>query len=376
MSLAIQPIRTSRDLESFIRLPWRLYHDDSNWTPPLLTSERKLFDRTLNPFWKHAEAEHFLARRNGRIVGRISAIVNRTHNELHGEKTGFWGFYECERDAEASLALFRAAEEWMRSRGMERSLGPANPSINDTAGLLIDGFKWPAFVLMTYNPRHYVEQVEAAGYGKAMDLWAYILLHKELVREKIDRVANEVAARAEVTIRNVEMKHFERELRLINEIYNDAWEKNWGFVPMTEDEIRFVAEDMKSIVLPELVYFAYYRGEPVAFSLAVPDINHLLRKCKGRLFPFGWFYFLKFNIRKIPTFRVIALGVRKKYQHLGMGTLFYKRYFDEGLRLGYKAAEMSWILEVNEPMNKPLQNMGGKPYKTYRMYDKRLEVGS
>jgi GNAT superfamily N-acetyltransferase len=370
--MEIAPVTDPRDLEAFIRLPFRLYAQDTNWVPPLLSAERKMLDPKRNPFFEHAEARHFLARQDGRIVGRISAIVNRAHNEFHNEKTGWWGYFECENDTAAARALFDAAAAWLREKGMTRLLGPANPSLNDPSGLLVDGFKWSPFVLMTYNPGYYVKLVEEAGFVKAMDLWAYILLATELVREKIDRVAQAVQGRSEVKIRTIELGRFEAELEVIKDIYNNAWEKNWGFVPMTEAEIRFTADDLKAILIPELAFIAEIGGKPVGFAFALPDINHALKKCKGSLFPFGWFYFLKFNLRKIPTFRLVALGVKREFQHLGIGTLFYQKFMVDGMRMGYKAAELSWILEVNQLMNRPIQQMGGKPYKTYRMYERAI----
>ncbi|MBI2931126.1 MAG: GNAT family N-acetyltransferase [Planctomycetes bacterium] len=368
----VYPVRSSRDLDIFIRLPWTLYRGDPNWVPPLIASERKLLDRARNPFWSRAESEHFLAWRDDICVGRISAIVNHPHNEAHGEKSGWFGFFESEQNPRTVKALLETAEGWLRSKGMTRILGPANPSLNDTAGMLVEGFKWSPFVLMTYNPPHYPALVEACGYTKAMDLFAYIMIQNDLVREKIDRVAGEVQARKEVQIRMVDLSRFEEELRLVMDIYNDAWLKNWGFVPMTEAEIRFVADDMRSIVLPEFVYFAYYKGEPVGFSLALPDINHALKRANGRLFPFGWFYFLRPSLRRIPAIRIVALGVKRNFHHLGIGTLFYKKYMEEGLKRGYKAAELSWILENNDLMNRPVQQMGAKPYKKYRIYEKGL----
>jgi GNAT superfamily N-acetyltransferase len=339
-----------------------------------LSSEKKILDPARNPFWKNAEAAHFLARRDGRPVGRISAVVNRRHNEIHGEKTGFWGYFESENDADLAGALFDRAGAWLKERGMTKMLGPANPSLNDPCGLLVDGFKWSPFVLMTYNPLYYVKLVEGAGFTKAMDLWAYILLHNELVREKIDRVAGAVKDRNDVTLRQIRLSRLDEELEIVKEIYNDAWEKNWGFVPLTDEEIRFVAEDFKAILLPEFAYIAEVKGRPVGFSFALPDINQILRrKCRnGTLWPFGWFYFLRFNLRKIPTLRLVALGVRREHQHSGIGTLFYQKYMEEGLKRGYKAAELSWVLEVNELMNRPIQQMGGKPYKTYRLYERPL----
>jgi GNAT superfamily N-acetyltransferase len=364
------PVTTARQLDDFIRLPFALYRGDSNWVPPLVASERKMMDPKQNPFYDHAEAAHFLAEKDGRLVGRISAIVNRTHNEIHSEKTGFWGYFESENEPSTAAALFDGAGAWLKERGMTRMLGPANPSLNDPCGLLVDGFKWSPFVLMTYNPGFYVKLVEAAGFTKAMDLWAYILLHNELVRDKIDRVANAVKDRSKVTMRFFDPSRFEAELEIVQEIYNDAWEKNWGFVPMTEDEIRFAADDMKAILLPEMAYFAEVDGKPIGFAFALPDINHVLKKCKGSLFPFGWYYFLKFNLRKIPTCRIVALGVKRAWQHAGIGTLFYQKFMEEGLKRGYKAGELSWVLETNDLMNRPIQQMGGKPYKVYRMYER------
>lgn len=368
----VVPVTTARQLDDFIRLPFRLYEGDSNFVPPLVSSERKMLDPKRNPFYRHAEAAHFLAEKDGRLAGRISAIVNRAHNEIHGEQTGFWGYFDCENDDGTARALFDRAGAWLREKGMTRMLGPANPSLNDPCGLLVDGFKWSPFVLMTYNPGFYVRLVEEAGFRKAMDLWAYILLHNELVRDKIDRVANAVQGRNQVSIRFVNLRRFEAELGIIKDIYNNAWEKNWGFVPMTEDEIHFTAGDLRSIVLPELAYIAEIEGRPVGFAFALPDINHALKKCKGSLFPFGWFYFLRSNLRKIPTCRIVALGVRREFQHMGIGTLFYQKFMEEGLKRGYKAGELSWVLETNDLMNRPIQQMGGRPYKTYRLYERAL----
>ncbi len=372
MPVTLVPVATAKQLDTFIRLPFRLYKDDTCWVPPLIGSEKKMMDPRRNPFYQHAEAAHWLAEKDGRVAGRVSAILNRAHNEFHHEKTGWWGYFESENDPEVSGALFDTAGAWLRERGMTRMLGPANPSLGDPCGLLVDGFKWSPFVLMTYNPRYYPALVEQAGFRKAMDLWAYLILHTDVVKGRIDRVAAAVAERAEVTIRNVDLSRFKDELAIIQDIYNDAWEKNWGFVPATQAEIDFTAAEMKAILLPEFAYIAEVKGRPVGFAFALPDINHALKRCKGSLLPFGWFYFLKRNLRKIPTFRVVALGVRREYHRSGLGTLFYQKFMDEGMARGYKAAEMSWILEVNDLMNRPIRQMGGRPYKTYRLYERPL----
>ncbi len=368
----VLPVTDARGLDAFVRLPFRLYAQDHNWVPPLVSAEKKTLDPGRNPFWKHAEAAHFLAEKDGRIAGRVSAIVNHAHNQFHQEKTGFWGYFESEDDPEVAGALFDRAGAWLKERGQERMRGPVNPSMNDPCGLLVDGFKWSPFVLMTYNPPSYVRLVEGACFRKAMDLWAYIILHTDLVREKIDRVASQVKDRKEVSIREIRPSRLREELAIVKEIYNNAWEKLWGFVPMTDEEIEYAAGDFKAILLPELAYIAEMKGRPIAFSFALPDINHLLKRCKGSLWPFGWFSFLRFNLRKIPTLRLVALGVRREFHHMGIGTLFYQKYMDEGLKRGYKAAELSWVLEANELMNRPLQQMGARPYKSYRIYERAL----
>ena len=372
----IVPVATPAQLDAFIRLPFRLYADDSNFVPPLVSSEKKMMDPKRNSFYEHSEAAHFLAEKDGRIAGRISAILNRAHNEFHQDTTGFWGYFESENDDEVARALFDRAGAWLKERGMTKMLGPANPSLNDPCGLLVGpeaAFKWSPFVLMTYNPGFYVKLVEGAGFTKAMDLLAYLLLQTELVREKIDRVAARVQDRSEVRIRYVDLSQMEKELAVIREVYNDAWEKNWGFVPMTDAEMRFTADDMKAILLPEFAYIAEIAGKPVGFAFALPDINHALKKCKGSLLPFGWWRLLKFNLRKIPTVRLVALGVKKAYRTRGIGTLFYQKFIEEGLKRGYTAGELSWVLETNDLMNRPIRLMGaGDPYKIYRLYERPL----
>ena len=372
MTLEISPVRGARDLEAFIRLPETLYRNDPTFIPMLRSSERKMLDPTRNPFYRHAEAEHYLARRDGRLVGRASAIRNQGHEEFHKEKTGFFGYFDAENDPEAARALLGSVEEWLRARGLERVRGPVNPSTNDPCGTLVEGFKWPPFILMTGNPPYTPGLIEGAGYARAKDLLAYYILRTEAIHEKIRRIAAEVKNRGDVTVRAFDLSDFERELNLVMEIYNDAWSRNWGFIPMTPEEIRFAADDLKAIVLPELSYFAFLAGKPVGFSFALPDINHSLKRAKGRLWPFGWFWFLKPMLRKIPTFRILALGVRKEHQQLGIGTLFYERYMDVAKERNLHGAELSWILEDNELMNRPLRHMGARPYKKYRLYEKSL----
>jgi GNAT superfamily N-acetyltransferase len=370
--MKISAVTNLRDMDRFIRLPWALYAGDPHWVPPLVDAERKMLDPKRNPFFQRTDACHFLASNGNGPVGRISALVNRGHNEFHGEKTGFWGYFECPNDPEVARALFGAAETWAKERGMTRMRGPVNPSMNDPCGLLVDGFDSSPYVLMTYNPRYYPKLVEDQGYAKSMDLLAYWLDDVALLRDKIDRVAQRVRERANVRVRSVDLSRFDAELAIVKDIYNNGWEKTWGFLPMTDAEIQFTANDLKSIILPEYAYIAEVDGKPVGFSLALPDINRVLKKANGSLLPFSWWGFLKFNLRKIPTIRLFALGVKRDYQHLGLGPLFYQKYIEEGLKRGVRMGELSWILENNDLMNRPIQRMGGKVYKTYRMYDRAL----
>ena len=372
MTLEITPVRGARDLEAFIRLPESLYKNDPTFIPMLRSSERKMLDPKRNPFYQRTESRHFLLSNDRGPIGRISAFVNRGHNEFHGEKTGFWGYFECPNDPQAAQLLLGAAEAWVRQLGMNRIRGPVNPSMNDPCGLLVEGFDSCPYVLMTYNPKYYGDLVEGQGHRKSMDLLAYHLDDVSLLREKIDRVAQRVRERADIRIRPVDLSRFDDELAIVKDVYNNGWEKTWGFLPMTDAEIQFTANDLKAIILPEYAYIAEIDRKPVGFSLALPDINHVLKKANGSLLPFSWWGFLKFNLRKIPTFRLFALGVKREYQQLGLGPLFYQKYIEEGLKRGIRSAELSWILENNDLMNRPIQRMGGKVYKKYRMYDRSL----
>jgi GNAT superfamily N-acetyltransferase len=372
VNLHVTQASSSADMEAFIRLPFEIYRHDPCWVPPLMSSERKMLDPTRNPFYQHAQARHFLARQDGCIVGRISAIVNHRHNQVQKDRTGFWGYFESVNNPDVSGALFRAADDWLKDQSMDRILGPVNPSINDPCGLLIEGFGLPPYVLMTYNPDYYPPLVHHAGYQQSMDLLAWTLSHTQLDRRKIDRVAQAVERHWKAVLRPLDLTRFESELKIIQEIYNDGWQDNWGFVPMTDQEVRFMAKELRPILLPEFASIVEIEGRPVGFAFALPDINRALKKCNGSLFPFGWRHFLRFNLRKIKTLRIVALGVRRRYHRAGIGALFYKHFFDTGLRFGYRHAELGWTLKTNELINGIISLMGASPYKTYRIYQKKL----
>lgn len=372
-SLEIRAIKSSKEMMDFIKFPWKIYANDPNWVPPLIMDRKKFLDREKNPFFKDNPSEFYLAYRNGEIVGRIAAIINHQHNKFHNDKTGFFGFLEAVNDREVFEALLNTAKDWLKERDYDLMMGPMNPSTNDEAGFLIDGFESPPYFMMTHNPPYYVEIMESLGYQKSKDLYAYYI-DQNIVKlsEKLNRVGDRIRKEIPITIRCVDLKKFDQELELIRTIYNDAWARNWGFVPMTPAEFDFIANDFKKIIDPGLVLIGEYKGEAVGFLLAMPDYNRVFKKIpNGRLFPFGLFTFL-LNKKKINTMRVITLGIKQKYQPLGLGALFYIEIVQRGIKLGYFSAEMSWVLEDNESMNKGAKLLGGRIHKTYRIYETPL----
>jgi hypothetical protein len=337
-----------------------------------------MLDRTKHPFHQHGEVEYFLARRResgpdgraGEVVGRIAAVINHLHNEFHQEKTGFFGFFETMPDPLISASLLQAASDWLGERGMERMRGPASFSSNEEFGLLVDGFDSAPMVLMPYNPAYYADHLESHGFSKAKDLLAFYL-KDEVAPDRVLRLAERLAARSSVKVRFFEKKRFVEEVQLVRDIYNLAWEKNWGFVPMTDAEIDHMAASLKHVIDPRLILFAEIEGKPIGFALALPDLNQALAKANGRLFPFGLIRIL-LESRRIHRVRVLTLGILPEYRRLGADLLLYALLYSDGVRRGYHAGEFSWILEDNELMKKPLQALGATVYKTYRVYDRSI----
>lgn len=366
----IVPVDSRKRLKQFIMLPWKLYRNDPNWVPPLILDMKNLLNKKKNPFFLHSEADYFLAVRDGEVVGRIAAILNNNHNAYHNEKTGFFGFFECIDDTEIAAALLQTAEQWVRARSQERIRGPMNFSTNDTCGLLIEGFDTPPFILMPHNPPYYKDLLEQAGYEKVQDLLAYRMYKEQGMNPRIRKIAQLAREHEGVTVRTLNMKRFDEELERVKRIYNDAWSRNWGFVPLTDAEINHLAKELKPVIDPDLVLFAEIDGEAVAFSLALPDYNQVLIRLNGRLLPFGIFKLLYYR-RKIDAVRVFTLGVMQKYQKSrGIGPLLYEETFVRGTAKGYRWGEFSWILESNKLMNSALQLMGAQIYKRYRIFEK------
>lgn len=372
--LRVRELAPGESRKPFIDLAWRVNRRDPHWVPPLRMVMEKTLDPKRHPFYEHAEVALFLAERGGEPVGRVAAIHNRAHNEHHGDRVGFFGFFECDDDAEAAAALLEAAGGWLKARGLETMRGPMNLSTNEEAaspGILIDGFDTPPTVAMSHNPPYYQRLLEGAGMERSKDLLAYHFPRPH-VPERLARGAEALIRRYKVTIRTLDVKRFQEEVALTQEIYHEGWQQNWGFVPMTAAEFANTAADFRQIVDPALVMFAEIDGRAVGFSIALPDMNQVFRHIPdGRLFPFGIFKFLWYR-RKVTNLRLITLGFRQGYQHLGLGAAFYLKTIQNGAARGYTTAEGSWILEDNWEMRRALEKLETRLYKTWRVYERAL----
>jgi hypothetical protein len=357
-------------------VPERLYRGDPNWVPPLRSDLAKVLSDD-NPFFRHAEMQLFVARRGSSDVGRIAAIVDRAHNEFHGESVAFFGFFESIDDPEVAGRLFDAAALWGRERKMRVLRGPANPSLNDEAGVLVDGFETPPVFMMTYNPPFYPALLEGAGFRKAKDLLAYWFDVAPEPQARLDRMAERVRRNEpDVVVRSISKRSLRADLPKIRDVYNSAWEKNWGFVPMTPDEMGFMAGRLKPLLDENFVFLAERRRkdgslEPVAFLMAMPDYNRAIAATRGRLLPFGWLRFLLAQ-RKIKTLRVVTLGIKSEYRLRGLNAVMFASGLRAALRRGLTGVEVSWLLEDNDLVIRSVKLFGGRLYKTYRIYEQAI----
>jgi hypothetical protein len=360
----VRPVRDRHDLHEFIRLPHTLYAGDQYWVPPLDTDVAATLAPERNPFFQHAERELFLAEQDGKPAGRIAAIVDRNYVAYHHENIGFFGFFESSADYAVAEALFGAARTWLRDKGMTAMRGPANPSLNDEAGMLLDGFDSSPLIKMTYNPRYYLEFCERFGMTKAKDLYAYSLTTSAKIPDKLVRVIEHIKHRAGLVIRPINLHKLADELRLIKEIYNDAWSENWDFAPMTDAEIDDTARKLKDLIVPELVPLVLIDGEPAGMSIALPDYNQVIKDMGGKL------NIVKFllNRSKIDAARLWALGVKAKFRRMGLDALLYYETFLGARKKGFAWGEVSWILEDNVDIIRPIQVWGSKLYKKYRIF--------
>jgi GNAT superfamily N-acetyltransferase len=374
MPVEVRPVASKRELKAFMRLPWRLYRNEPNWVPPLLMDLRKRLDRERNPFFEHAEAEYFLAWRDGRPVGRITAQVDRNFNEFQDNEWGMFGFFECEDDPEAAGALLDAAAAWLGDRGRDRMVGPMDFTTNDECGLLIEGHDRAPILLTPWQHPYYQGLLEGAGLTKAMDtfMWELYVDKRERVHPSIWEMAAKVSSEHGIVVRPMRKRDLQAEVGRFLEVYNAAWERNWGFVPLTEEEVRHYAKDLKPVLSENWAMIAEARdGTVVGAALTLPDFNQVLAHLNGRLLPLGWAKALYWR-RKIDRVRVFALGVKREYQHTGVAARMYELHFDSAERTPQKGGETGWILETNRAMNRAMEGMGGKITRRYRFYEKPL----
>jgi len=368
----IIPVTRRAHMKAFIDLPWQIYDGDPNWIPPLKSGMAGLLDPKSHPFWRFSERELFLAKRGQEPVGRIAAIVDGNYNQYHNEEMGIWGFFECTRDPEVSAALFSAAERWVRNKGMKFLRGPLNPSTNHEVGLLVQGFDSPPTLMMTYNPSYYPELVRYCGFKKEKDLLAFLFSKDYEPPDWAVPLAERVARKNEITIRHIDPKKLEAEIILLNRVYNECWAHNWGFVPMTEGELKENAKVMIHILDRKLAFFLYYRDEPVGVFLALPDVNPLLKRFNGKL---GISALIKKYLHgsDINGLRILMFGVKEHYRQMGVPLVA----FDHLMRVfrnqeKYQYIEAGWTLEDNDAINRFFIEGGADPYKRYRIYRKDL----
>jgi GNAT superfamily N-acetyltransferase len=380
-SVDIIECKTKAERRQFIDFQWEIYKGDPYWVPPLISEREAFYDSTKNPFFEHSQVAMFLAKRAGKVVGTISAILNNRHNQVYQEKTGFFGSFEVINDYEVAQVLLNTARDWVIAKGMNKLRGPATFSANEEYGLLIEGFDSEPQIMMTYNPRYYVDFIDRYGFKKVMDLYAWWgptdRAAKALIGERFERVVKQVLQRNKFTIRKADLHRFDEEVQRIKQIYNVAWQANWGFVPMTEKEIDHLGENLRQIVDTDFVYIAEKDGEPVGVCISLPNVNHPLRLAyPNPKTPEVWtlLKYLWYRRRTVNSFRLIILGVLPQYRMSGIDAAMIYKTLQTTMEKKYIGGEFSWILETNDAMNRIIQLANPDLYKKYRMYDLALDT--
>ena len=376
-NVSIRPVRSKRELKRFVKVPFGLHSDQPQWVAPLIFERMEFLSREKNPYFEHAEAEYFLAERDGEAVGRITVQVDHRWDEYQGGSDAMFGFFETANDPKVAAALLGAATEWARGKGRGRLLGPMDFTTNDEIGILIEGYERRPMILEPWHPPYYRELIEAEGFDKAMDVQMWELQFGDLKEgESFDPSIHAAAEKAlgdeGIVIRNMRKREMASEVRRFMDVYNEAWGDNWGFVPITDAEVEFQAKNLKQVIDEDWAYMAEKDGEVVGAALTLPDINQVLAKLNGRLLPTGWLRFL-LGKGKVDQLRVLALGVKHDYRHSGVAAGLYLKHLETAAAPGkIEGGEMGWILETNGPMNRAMEGMGGKVVKKYRLYEKAL----
>lgn len=369
-SLTVTAVQSSQDRRDFLQLPWTIYRGDPNWIPPLLITHLGLLGFQKDAYYIHNKIQTFLARRGKQVVGRVAAIVNQGHLDLYHDSRGFFGFFECLDDQEAANALFDAARGWLKERGLNNIRGPMNPSMNHEVGLLVEGFQFPPMFMMTYNPPYYERLITEYGFQKSQDMYAFAGYIEMLpkVLERFSGFAAQIRERFGVTIRTMNRKNFDNEVRAFQDIYNRSISNTWGHVPMSPEEVEQQAKGLKALLVPELAIVAEIDGKIVGCLVCLPDYNPRIKAIKGKLFPFGFLKLLMFKNR-IKEIRSISANVLPEYQLMGIPLLMLNALVPVADAWGIRKAEFSWVLESNSYSRGSLEKGGTIREKTYRVYD-------
>ncbi|MEZ4911612.1 MAG: hypothetical protein R2774_12215 [Saprospiraceae bacterium] len=368
--ITVAEVVTDKQLSTFIDFPHALYEGDEYYVPEIFMGQKDMFNPKKYPFHKYGKARYFLAYKDDKVVGRIAAINNPNYNTHFNTKVGFWGFMDMIQDQNVCNALLDKVKEFAISNGCDSIMGPTNFTTNETAGVLVEGFDNPPKIMMTYNKPYYKDLLEQYGLRKEMDLYAY-MIYTDKVSEKsiaLSKSIEERLTKKGITIRNINLKDINNETEKVKQIYNHAWEENWGFVPFTDAEFEYLKNDLKMILDPKFAYIAEKDGKPIGFSLTLPNINEILIKNKkGRLFPFGLFRLL-LGKNKTKTVRIMAMGVIEEFRKIGIEAVFFAKTIQEAKARKLVGGEASWVLENNIPMRKSAEHLNGEKYKTYRLY--------
>ncbi|MDR1696129.1 MAG: hypothetical protein LBR69_05830 [Endomicrobium sp.] len=369
--MKIVKVETSKQFRQFIRFPWKIYSNDSPWVPPLISDVIEIFSERKNPFWLHAKRRLFLAYdENNNITGRIAAIIDYNYINFQDDKCGFFGFFECIDSVETAKALFDAAKSWLKGNSIFKMMGPMNPSTNDELGFLSEGFDIPPGIMMSYTPQYYLNLAERSGLKKIKELYAYDMdVIGDSRVQRLGRIV-EMAKKKLPTlkIRNLKKETFNEDLKAAISIYNRAWEKNWGFVPWTDEEFVSIASKLKMLIDPDMVIIASVAGSPVGMLVSLPDYNQVLKKLNGSLLPLGFFKFMYYR-KKIDSLRLMVMGVIKEYRHKGIEAIMYERGLKNALKNGYRHCELSWVLDDNVMTQRTAEMMNGRIYKKYAIYE-------
>lgn len=374
-NIEVSPVRNRRERNAFIEFPWRIYRNDPAWVPPLILERKEFLDRKRHPFYRHGEAELFLARRGGEIVGRIMASDDPNYNACHRSNVGCFGLFESIDDGDVAAALFEAAMRWCRSKGRSEILGPIDYSTNYVCGLLVDGFEHPPTLLTGHNPPYYAAHIERCGFSKEIDFYAWWFSDPTAAAQRLRKLATRLQSRSNFTIRHGNLRDLPAESVILRNIYNEAWKDNWGFVPFTEAEFSHLTSEMKMLLRADFTAVAEIDGEPIGFVIGIPDINVALQKINGRLTTFGipiGLAKLLYHKWRLKKARLIAMGVRPQFRRLGVAEMLVLRVMEEGMVKAGFPAELSMTLENNIMVNRFIQAIGATRYKTYRIFKRPI----